>query len=238
MLARDGTVPGLSATLPAGFRAITIHVDPYSGLDGFLYPEAHVDVIAALGSGNDSAARTIAQNVRVLAVAGRVRGDSMEETGEEAARITNEHNVTLMVTPEQAAAIQLACEDGTPRLMLRSGTDQEIHAFAGMTLAELRGEAFGDPFEPRSPWEEEPLQVTEPVTPETNRPTTQPGETQAAPPSEQPTALPRMHVIEVIRGGVISRTALPLGAVGDPRTKARAAPERAVVKTESQSATE
>jgi Flp pilus assembly protein CpaB len=224
LLADEGTVQGLSATLPDGYRAITIHVDRYSGLDGFLFPEAHVDVIAALGSGNDTAARTVAQNVRVLAVAGRLRGESLERTGEEQAAMGSEHNVTLMVTPEQAAAIQLACADGMPRLMLRPGSDSELHPFLGMTLAELRGDELGDPFQ-NSPWDAEPVN-TGPVTP-VDPPATQPVEPVG--PAQPPKVLPRMHVIEVIRAGVITRTALPAGGAGEQRAQ----PERAIANSDT-----
>ena len=38
-----------AAGLPNGFRALTLEMDPHNGLSGFLYPEARVDIIAALG---------------------------------------------------------------------------------------------------------------------------------------------------------------------------------------------
>lgn len=232
LLAAEGTIQGLGATLPSGYRAITIRVDPYSGLEGFLVPEARVDVIAALGNGNDAAARTVAQNLRVLAVAGRLQGESVEQSGEERAAISNEHNVTLMVTPEQAAAIELACDEGTPRLMLRSGSDTELHPFAGLTLAELRGESFQDPFQTgKSPWETDPAPMKTLAEPDENSPATRPSDTDA---SQQPeTPMPRMHIVEIIRGGVISRTALPVGAAPEP---ARQPVERAVANTDTRPA--
>ena len=232
LLSQDGTIAGLSATLPNGFRAITIHVDPYSGLDGFLLPEAHVDVIAALGSGNEAAARTVAQNVRVLAVAGRLRGESIEKTGEEEASLSNDYSVTLMVTPEQAAAIELACDSGTPRLMLRAGTDTELHPFLGMTLAELRGDVLGDPFSSGAQWEPVPesmvgTQSPEPA-PETSKITPVAVETPA--PAQPPKPVQRVHVVEVIRAGVISRSALPIGPTARPQPRPSA--ERAVVNND------
>ncbi len=243
LLATEGTVPGLSATLPVGYRAITLQVDPFNGLDGFLYPEAHVDVIAAVGSGENTAARTIAQDVRVLAVAGRLKGESIEKTGEERASLASSFSVTLMVTPQQAAAIELAADSGSPRLMLRPGEDREIHPFEGMTLAELRGDRTDGPLVNQgSPWDADPIPVTSidppPVVTVTTvrdpvEPSDSPEPTKTAVDPTQPQArpVPQMHVIEVIRGGVTSRIALPLHTGSEP--KARPARERAIANTDT-----
>src|SRR5690606_38693445 len=121
LLAAQGTSPGIGALLPAGYRAITLKVDRYSGLQGFIHPEARVDIVGAFGNGDSASARVVAQNVRVIAVEGRLGGQTAEAGGNDAAAVSSDFNVTLMVTPEQAAAIQLAAGAGMPRLTLRAG---------------------------------------------------------------------------------------------------------------------
>lgn len=239
LLALSGTTPGLAATLPKGFRAITLEIDPHNGLESFLHPEAHVDIIATLGTGDTTAARTIAQNVRVLAVAGRLRGQKLEKTGEEEASLKNKYSVTLMVTPEQAAAVELAGDSGTPRLMLRPGGDEEISPFMGMSLAQLRGDEFADPFTtPESDWEPSTPVTTEPAPPTTVEPApvtvTTPPEP-VAPAPAPPKAKPRMHVIEIIRAGVVTRTEMPLRSAGS--RSVRTPTERAVVNNDTAPAT-
>lgn len=237
LLAQSGTTPGLAATLPKGFRAITLEIDPHSGLENFLQPEAHVDVIAALGTGDTTTARTIAQNVRVLAVAGRLRGQRLEKTGEEEASLKNKYSVTLMVTPEQAAAVELACDSGTPRLMLRPGGDEDISPFMGMSLAQLRGDEFADPFNATgSEWE--PDRSIPVVTDPTPAPTTEPAQATATTPADPvapapapPKSKPRTHVIEIIRAGIVTRTEMPLRSTGS--RSVRTPTERAVVNNDN-----
>ena len=206
LLAEVGTVPGIAAALPNGFRALTLQMDPHNGLAGFLQPDARVDIIAALGSGDAATARAIAQNIRVLAVAGRVRGQSFERTGEEAASLANRYSVTLMVTMEEAAAIELALDAGMPRLALRPSNDQDIQPFAGLTMAQLRGEVLGEPFELAQTL---PIAVDPTVPPVA--PATKPSEIHVTPPAEAPKRA-QTHVVVVIRGGVMSRTEIPLRA--------------------------
>src|SRR5690606_26692489 len=142
-----------------------------SGLQGFIHPEARVDIVGAFGNGDSAAARVVAQNVRVMAVEGRLVGQAAETEGNDAAALSSDFNVTLMVTPEQAAAIQLAAGAGMPRLTLRAGNDDELHPFLGLTLAELRGEAMADPFA-MEPWPEQAVVIPEssPESPPTTRP--------------------------------------------------------------------
>lgn len=218
-LAPQGTAGGLTAFLPDGYRAMSINVQPDTGLQGLLKPDAHVDIVAALRGEGALVVRTIAQNVRVLAVNGRLAGQGAYEegTGEQLRdEKAGTKQVTLMVTPEQAGRLELAVSNGSPRLMLRAGSDRELTRFEGLTLAELRGNAGGD-IEKRElteafdPWEEpavppasipevaviDPREIEAPLTGvggpvPTTRPATHSPE-------------PKGHVIEVIRGGTVSR---------------------------------
>jgi hypothetical protein len=48
-------------------------------------------------------------------------------------------SVTLVVTPAEAEAIELAATSGRPRLVLRNGNDKSISLTPGVTAANLRG---------------------------------------------------------------------------------------------------
>src|SRR5215204_5775632 len=47
-LAPAGTESGLSAVIPAGFRALTVKVDEIVGVSGFVMPGSYVDVVAVI----------------------------------------------------------------------------------------------------------------------------------------------------------------------------------------------
>ena len=151
-LAEEGAAAGLAAMLEPGFRAMSIRVEPDAALRGFLKPDARVDIVATIRGEGAPVVRTIVQNIRVLAVdtdlAGQVAAKA--EEGEDEPRRKSEPEgrggvVTLMVTPEQAGRVDLAMSSGTPRLVLRGGTDAMLSRFEGLTLAELRGTKKDDP---------------------------------------------------------------------------------------------
>jgi len=50
-------------------------------------------------------------------------------------------NVTLLVKPEQAEALQLASQTGRLWLLLRNGTDNNMEKSIGVTVADLRGKS-------------------------------------------------------------------------------------------------
>jgi pilus assembly protein CpaB len=138
MLAPAGAGTGLEALVPPGMRAITVEVNEFSGLAGLLRPGCRVDVLATLqdgggsASGVESVARTIVQNVKVTAVGRQVAVGGAEEP-------SDVRSVTLLATPAQAEAIELATATGRPRLVLRSALDAAAAKSIGVTLAELRG---------------------------------------------------------------------------------------------------
>src|SRR5687768_14739829 len=138
MLAAGGSGTGLQALVPPGMRAISIEVNAFSGVGGMLVPGSRVDVIATLPSKeaeNEPVSRTIVQNVKVTAV-----GQQLSR-GEVKLEDMQFKSVTLVTTPEQAEAIELATANGRPRLVLRSGRDNGARASSGVRLAELRGNA-------------------------------------------------------------------------------------------------
>src|SRR5687767_7438846 len=187
LLAPVGTGSGLQAVVPRGMRAITVEVNEFSGLAGFLVPGCRVDVVSTIsGEGGDVVSRTIVQNVEVTAL-----GRRQQLTGEEPDQTKS---VTLLVTPRDAEAIELAAATGRPRLLLRSSGDKDVPRSDGITVAELRGRKRNDPF------------AVTPVEVIRHAPATRPVD--EPPVAFQPAT--REHTVRVIRGGVESEVTMQL----------------------------
>ncbi|MGE5612105.1 MAG: Flp pilus assembly protein CpaB [Bacillota bacterium] len=132
---------GLQTLVPPGMRAVTIDVSEVTGMVGLIMPGCHVDVLATLTNEDGvrrTVARTIVENVKVTAV-----GTAMapKPAGNEPAARETARNVTLMVTPKQAEAIELAATKARPRLVLRGGKDDVPVRTIGVTITELLGGA-------------------------------------------------------------------------------------------------
>lgn len=137
MLAARGSGSGLQALIPPGMRAISVEVNEFSGVAGLITPGCRVDLLATINEGNDSSqvARTIVQNVKVTAVGQRTGAtDAAQPSPDDLSR-----SVTILVSPTEAEAIELACSTGRPRLVLRGGRDQTIADTPGISLSDLRG---------------------------------------------------------------------------------------------------
>jgi pilus assembly protein CpaB len=204
LLKPKGTGAGLQALVPEGMRAITVEINEFSGLAGFLLPGCRVDVVATISGENSNdnmVSRTIVQNVLVSALGQRHQNDPSAEKTEQL------KSVTLIVAPKEAEAIELAAATGRPRLVLRSSGDTDQKPSDGITVAELRGKARknADPFMPVEYLK--PISSPPPVT--ISSPTTQP---QAQTDDWEPTI---RRSVRVIRGGVESDVTMELP---NPRT--------------------
>jgi pilus assembly protein CpaB len=143
LLSSPGAAPGLSALVPAGMRAITINVDESQALSGLVAPGSRVDVMATFqGGAAGPESRTIVQDVKVTAVGQRMTRSADAAVPPEAFR-----TVTLVVTPQQAEAIELSASLARPRLVLRSDGDTAAANTTGITLAGIRGFAVA-PMDP------------------------------------------------------------------------------------------
>jgi pilus assembly protein CpaB len=200
LLAPIGSGSGLQALVPEGMRAITVEINEFSGVGGLLQPGCHVDVIATIidSEDNDKLARTIVENVRVISVGQRM---SSKDEAEEGDRMSK--SVTLIASPQDAEAIELAAATGRPRLVLRGGNDHGSAATDGVTLAELRG----SPKRHIDPFTHPVMQYIPQTTPATQP--TQP--TNVEQPEEKPlikASAPEPKVryrhVQVIRNGVES----------------------------------
>lgn len=107
----------LAAVLSAGMRAVTVKLSPVAGIGGFIFPGDRVDVILThtievSRSERYTAAETVFQNVRVLAV------DQRSAVQDEKIQIAK--TATIEVTPKMAEKVAMLEKIGTLSLSLRS----------------------------------------------------------------------------------------------------------------------
>jgi pilus assembly protein CpaB len=199
LLADSAAGSGLQALVPSGLRAITIEVNEFSGLANMVAPGCRVDIVATIqpSSGEEMVSRTIVQDVKVTAVGNRVTKNIDPHDDAQAQQQQQQfRSVTLLCTPQEAEAIQLANTTGRPWLILRGGKDDNKVETPGITLASLRGKggaiAHKDPFIP----------VSNPI------------------PSTQPSGEVAMNTrtVEVIRGGASSLVTIQLPTIQDGDT--------------------
>ncbi len=109
-----GAEAGLGALIDESARAVSIKIDEFIGVAGFVQPGSRVDVIATVNhqAGGSRHTEVILQNLKVLAV--DVRVDRNEGSAEPA------HVVTLEVSPGQASKLTHAENEGSLKLALRN----------------------------------------------------------------------------------------------------------------------
>jgi pilus assembly protein CpaB len=150
--AAEGSGPELASALKDGLRAVSVSLTDYSGLYGLLYPGSVVDVLAYMkvpdesGRRGDAVSSTILRKVQVLGVEDQTvvsLAEDEDPRGLEGKRQANRRwMVTLMVTPGEAQALQLAMENGRISLALRNPGDESVPADDGQTsLRELASSA-------------------------------------------------------------------------------------------------
>ncbi len=109
---------GMAFALPPALRAVTVATDPADGTELFVRPEDHVDVLATDEPGRGPMqARTVLQNVRLLAVGGSTSPDPPPAPAGSAGGAAH---VTVAVSPKQAQALVLAAARGRLHLSLRA----------------------------------------------------------------------------------------------------------------------
>jgi Flp pilus assembly protein CpaB len=113
-----------------------------AGVGGFVRPGDKVDVLltttpTAQDDTGGGVTTTLLQNVQVLAVAQRL--DSLDATGKEPKfDPTDVRGVTLLVSPDQAAKLDLGMNRGILHLALRNPKDEREARTSPATLAQLR----------------------------------------------------------------------------------------------------
>jgi len=202
-LAMQGSGAGAQAIVPPGMRAVTVEVNEFSGVAGLLMPGCRVDVVSTLPDQQTkiSIARTIVQNVKVLAVGQRLTVNNASAKNESAmsAEAAVARSVTLLVKPREAEAIELCSSSGRTRLVLRGSFDEGLRQGEGVSVAELLGAR------PQITQQvSQPVYVERPTTQPTTKPVVDQTLVQADPPQfEQPQT--RKFVVEFIRGTKLTR---------------------------------
>ena len=133
-LANPNAGTGITVKIPVGMRALSLRTDEVVGVDGFLLPGTHVDVLVTLHSNStpDPLTFTVLQDVVVLAAGQKIEPDPEGKP-------TNATVVTILVKPEDAERVVLASNQGTVHFALRNGADREEFKGPPALLAQLSG---------------------------------------------------------------------------------------------------
>jgi pilus assembly protein CpaB len=131
---------GLSPSIPAGMRAMSVKVNEVVGVAGFVVPGTKVDLLVTLRRGEDSMTRTVVSNVQVLTAGTRYDQEKLKDGQPIPSTV-----VTLMVTPQDAEKITLAQAEGQIMLALRNPMDTEQTDTQGIRSAGLMGQPVPPP---------------------------------------------------------------------------------------------
>ena len=129
-LAPINATGGLSSTIQAGKRAITVKVNEVTAVAGFAVPGSYVDVLV---TGKDAEGqyftRTVLSRLKVLAVA--------QQTTVEADKPKVVDDVTLELTTLESEKLDLARTIGVLSLALRNEFDTGVTNSAGVRLHDI-----------------------------------------------------------------------------------------------------
>jgi pilus assembly protein CpaB len=136
-LAPLGAGAGLSPTIPAGMRAISVKVNEVIGVAGFVVPGSRVDVLVTVDEAGTRGgmARAVVSNVEVLTAGTRYDQEKAQADGKPIPTTV----VTLLATPQDAERITLAATEGKVMLTLRNPLDTEPTKTEGIRMANLTG---------------------------------------------------------------------------------------------------
>jgi pilus assembly protein CpaB len=120
-LSRIGSAEGIPATIPEGYRAVSVQINDVSGVAGLILPGSRVDVLFTRpGTMVEAISSTILQNIKVLAMGKMIQaGQTMDP------KAPKVPVATLVVTPEQAKVLELAKNQGRISLSLRNPLDAQ-----------------------------------------------------------------------------------------------------------------
>lgn len=129
-LAAMGGIEGVAATIPQGKRAISVQVTDATSAAGLILPRSHVDVVfTRSGSMTEALSKVILEDITVLSVGRSTEVASTDPKAVAAAAAsplpssTASRAVTLLVTPEESAKLELAKNNGKIGLVLRNPLD-------------------------------------------------------------------------------------------------------------------
>jgi pilus assembly protein CpaB len=185
-----GQKPSLSARLNANEVAVTLPVNPISGVAGFVLPEERVDVLLNRKVEDRHYADVILQNVRVLAV------NSVPDAG--GGEPVQAKSVTVALSREDAQRLDLASNLGEISLVLRSPLSEAQREASTISDLELFSGARATGAAEPTPVPEEHAASVPPLPPEPSPPVTQAMPEPAG--EAEPPAEPETTQVIVIRG--------------------------------------
>jgi pilus assembly protein CpaB len=123
----------IASVLDPDKRAISIKVDPESGVSGLIWPGDFVDVVLTQAndkadSGHRSLSETVLQNVRIIAIDQEIAEGAPSDN---AAAGKATQTVSLEVTPEEVKRIAVAKELGRLSLAIRSAKSEQDSVDSG-----------------------------------------------------------------------------------------------------------
>ncbi len=212
---------GLTFVIPEGMRAVTVALDPISGVGGFVIPHDRVDVLTTFQQGDVAVTKMILQNVEVLAMneqttrpepGGGTQAPATTDQSTGAAPAATEggapaqvqvKSATLAVTPDQAQRVLLAAFKGAVHLALRPRNEETVVSLPGQTDWALVGLEPPAKAEEKKAEEEKAQQQTPPPGWVMYPPAGGSAPAAAAPaPRQAPAPAPApAPTVEVIRGG-------------------------------------
>lgn len=150
-LSQKSNVLGLAYDIPSSMRAVSVAVDPVSGVSGFLKPGDRVDVIATYTSPqNDlTVTKTVLQDIRLLAIGSQPASTASYRGTEKTAPVSGRERATeaqpeattatLAVFPDQAQTLVMAEARAKLHLVLRPPDDQAVRPMPGVTSTRVFG---------------------------------------------------------------------------------------------------
>jgi pilus assembly protein CpaB len=126
----------LASVLAPDTRAISINVDPESGVSGLIWPGDYVDVVLTQVSdkadlAHRSLSETVLSSVRIIAIDQEIVQGAPANNAT-AGKVT--HTVSLQLAPEQVKKITVAKELGKLSLAIRAAVEQQDTADTGTTF--------------------------------------------------------------------------------------------------------
>jgi pilus assembly protein CpaB len=132
-LAAENAGSGLPSMIPPGMRAVSVRVNDFSSVSGFVQPGSRVDVLmtgSATGAGEPQTI-TVLRNVAVLANGQKLDRSVLSNESQ------NSPVITLAVSPDDAAKLALAMNQGHIQLALRNPLDTSQTEVAAVGMHSL-----------------------------------------------------------------------------------------------------
>jgi pilus assembly protein CpaB len=123
--------PDIGERIPTGYRAVAIPINALTGVEGWVRPGAHVDVVWSTEREKQFVVVTIVENAKVLSVE---RSLDTEQPSSVMTATPPSH-ITLIVSSADAQKIQLAKSSGSLSLSLR-GVEDHIGSETGLLTSE------------------------------------------------------------------------------------------------------